>query len=131
RRISIDCTISRLSHTAREVRVSAAPDFRLYPFLGFGSLIFCRLGSLNGYAQTHQKIFFKPISTAKSGYPVQKFLRSFFQKATVSPELRTRTNSPKQEKTNTTILSIAKSKRGSYNRSTATGAEILEEKEVM
>jgi hypothetical protein len=38
---------------------------------------------------------------------------------------------PKQEKTNTTILSIAKSKRGSYNRSTATGAEILEEKEVM
>jgi hypothetical protein len=90
------------------------------------------LNQLYGCAQTHQKIpFHKPISPQQTGYTDEKFLRSFFQKATVSPELQTRTNSPKQEKTNTTILSIAKSKRGSYNRSTATGAEILEEKEVM
>ena len=38
------CTISRLSHMAWEVRVSAAPDFRLTPSLESGSLIFCRLG---------------------------------------------------------------------------------------
>ena len=44
RRISIFRTISRLSHTAWEVRVSAAPDFRLHYSIEFGSLPFCQLG---------------------------------------------------------------------------------------
>jgi hypothetical protein len=45
----------------------------------------------NVSAQTHQKFFFKPISTQQTGYNSIKFLRSFFQKATVSPELHSRT----------------------------------------
>ena len=40
----VDCTKSRLSHTAREVRVSVAPDFRLHPSSEIGSLPFCQLG---------------------------------------------------------------------------------------
>ena len=55
RGISDDCTKSRLHHTAGEVRVSVAPDFRLHPFSGFGCLYFVSWDSLNGYAQTHQK----------------------------------------------------------------------------
>ena len=42
--ISNDSTKSKLHHTAWEVRVSAVPDFRLHPFSGFGSHIFCQLG---------------------------------------------------------------------------------------
>ena len=62
RRISIDCTISRISSPAWEVRVSAAPDFRLHYSLGLGSLPLCRLGypiwlrtdpSKNPFSQTH------------------------------------------------------------------------------
>ena len=45
RRRTNACTISRASHTAWEVRVSAVPDFRLHPSSEFGSLIFCQLGS--------------------------------------------------------------------------------------
>jgi len=42
--ISNDRTILRLSHTAREVRVSVVPDSRLSLFSEFGSLPFCQLG---------------------------------------------------------------------------------------
>ena len=86
RSISVDCTISRISHTAREVRVSAAPDFRLHPSSGFGSLHSCRLGYPIWLRTDPSKTpFYKPISAIQTGYTVQKFLRSFFQKATVSP----------------------------------------------
>ena len=44
REIANDSTILRLHHTAREVRVSVAPDFRLHPSSGFGSHTFCQLG---------------------------------------------------------------------------------------
>ena len=62
RRISIDCTISRISSPAWEVRVSVAPDFRLHPSSEFGSLHPCQLGqtiwlrtdpSKNPFSQTH------------------------------------------------------------------------------
>ena len=45
RRISLLRTKSRLHHTAWEVRVSVAPDFRLHPSSEIGSHIFCQLGS--------------------------------------------------------------------------------------
>ena len=44
REIALLRTRSRLAYTAWEVRVSVAPDFRLHPFSGFGSLPFCQLG---------------------------------------------------------------------------------------
>jgi len=45
REITNDSTISRLQNPAREVRVSAVPDFRLHPSSEFESLPFCQLGS--------------------------------------------------------------------------------------
>jgi len=48
----------------------------------------------------------------------------------VSPRTLPSANPPK-EKTIPTILSIAKAGRMRYNKSTATGAGILKEKEVM
>ena len=33
-----------------------APDFRLHYYIGLGCLYFVSWDSLNGYAQTHQKI---------------------------------------------------------------------------
>jgi hypothetical protein len=48
---------------------------------------------LYGCAQTHQKIpSHKPISAIQTGYNSIKFLRSFFQKATVSPKRKIRTH---------------------------------------
>ena len=44
RRISLECTKSPLLLMAWEVRVSAAPDFRLHYYIGLGSLTFCQLG---------------------------------------------------------------------------------------
>ena len=44
RGIALLRTRSRLAYTAREVRVSVAPDFRLHYYIGFGSLPFCQLG---------------------------------------------------------------------------------------
>ena len=41
---------------AWEIRVSAAPDFRPHPSLGFGCLYFVNWEILNVSAQTHQKI---------------------------------------------------------------------------
>ena len=74
RGISVDCTRSRISKPAREVRVSAVPDFRLHPSSGIGSLYFVRWDQLNGYAQTHPKSpFYKPISTTQTGCRSIKF----------------------------------------------------------
>ena len=56
RRISLLRTKSRLSHTAREVRVSVAPDFRLHPFSEIGSLYFVSWDERNGCVQTPPKI---------------------------------------------------------------------------
>ena len=44
RGISNNSTESRLHHMAWEVRVSAAPDFRLHPSSEIGLLPFCQLG---------------------------------------------------------------------------------------
>ena len=85
RRISPLCTISRISHTAWEIRVSAAPDFRLHPSSDFGYLYFVNWDEPNVSAQTHQKILFhKPISAIQTvSHSIKFFAQLSFKKARI------------------------------------------------
>ena len=86
RRISLFRTISRLSHTAWEVRVSVAPDFRLHPSSGFGSLIFCQLGqSICQRTDPSKNPSHKPISAKQSGCNSIKFFAQLSFKKARSP----------------------------------------------
>jgi len=86
RGIADDCTILRIHHTAREVRVSVAPDFRLHPSSGFGSLPFCQLGQTICQRTDPSKIPpFYLISTTQTGYHRLKFFAQLSFKKARSP----------------------------------------------
>ena len=69
RGIADDCTILRIHHTAREVRVSVAPDFRLHPSSEIGSLPFCQLGRTEWLRTDPSKTPSKlQVCTTQTGY---------------------------------------------------------------
>ena len=81
RSISSFRTKSRLSHTAWEVRVSVAPDFRLHPSSEIGSHTFCRLGQSKRLRTIPSKILFSsPYQPQKMATTVSSFCGAFFKK---------------------------------------------------
>ena len=69
RGIALLRTISRLAHTAWEVRVSVAPDFRLHPSSEIGSLPFCQLGRTEWLRTDPSKTPSKlQVCTTQTGY---------------------------------------------------------------
>ena len=83
REIAYDSTKSRLAYTAREVRVSVVPDFRLHPSSGFGSLPFCQLGRTKWLRTDPSKIpFLLTHISCKNRLPQYKVLcAAFFQES--------------------------------------------------
>ena len=81
RKIPPLCTTSRLSHTAWEIRVSAAPDFRLHYSLGIGSLTFCWLGQTIWLRTDPSKIPFQTPISLKNRLPSPKVFAELFSKS--------------------------------------------------